>query len=139
MIEATLEHRRRQQARGTAYIRLVVSPAAAATWGSIPDKCTQSPTIVIICAYHCAVPGRNSTRKGISLVDRQRPAHSSMESLDPRIKSLNYLNNILGEDRRQEGRCARGDHAQYTQGTVAECTADNIFMVKNGDGQAPRT
>jgi branched-chain amino acid aminotransferase len=60
-----------------------------------------------------------------------------MECLDPRIKSLNYLNNILAKvEARQAG---VPEAVMLNQsGRVAECTADNIFIVKNSTLKTPR-
>jgi branched-chain amino acid aminotransferase len=131
MIQATLDTIAVNKQRD-AYIRLVVSRGSG-DLGIDPDKCTE-PTIVIICASIALYP-EELYENGISLVTasvRRIP----MESLDPRIKSLNYLNNILGKI---DGKKAGVPEAIMLnhQGTVAECTADNIFMVKNGTVRTP--
>jgi branched-chain amino acid aminotransferase len=60
-----------------------------------------------------------------------------MECLDPRIKSLNYLNNILAKI---EARKAGVPEAVMLNlsGRVAECTADNIFIMRDGKLKTPR-
>jgi len=64
---------------------------------------------------------------GIDPSTRRLPA----DGLDPRIKSLNYLNHILA---RIEANRAGADEAVLlnTQGRVAEGTADNLFIVRDG-------
>jgi branched-chain amino acid aminotransferase len=60
-----------------------------------------------------------------------------MECLDPRIKSLNYLNNILAKIEAKKAGVLEAVMLNH-YGRVAECTADNIFIVKNGDLLTPR-
>jgi len=59
-----------------------------------------------------------------------------MESLDPRIKSLNYLNNILAKIEAKRAGAIEAIMLNR-QGLVAECTADNLFMVKKGTVKTP--
>ena len=60
-----------------------------------------------------------------------------MECLDPRIKSLNYLNNILAKIEASKAGVPEAVMLNH-DGRVAECTADNIFIVKNGDLLTPQ-
>jgi len=118
--------------RRDAYIRLVVSRGYG-DLGIDPAKCA-APTVVIICDSISLYP-QEFYDKGIPLVTasvRRVPA----QCVDPRIKSLNYLNNILGK---LEAKKAGVPEAIMlnTEGYVAECTADNIFMVKHGDLVTP--
>jgi branched-chain amino acid aminotransferase len=52
-------------------------------------------------------------------------------ALNPRIKSLNYLNNILAKIESMQAGCLEALMLNH-KGEVAECTADNIFLVRNG-------
>ncbi len=114
------------------YIRLVISRGPG-DLGIDPAKCRR-PTIVIIADAISLYP-QEVYDKGVSLVTssvRRIP----MESLDPRIKSLNYLNNILAKI---EAKRAGAIEAIMLNrhGLVAECTADNLFMVKKGTVKTP--
>ncbi len=115
-----------------AYIRLVVSRGPG-DLGIDPAKCS-TPTVVIIVTSIALYPPE-FYEKGIALATtsvRRIP----MQCLDPRIKSLNYLNNILAIiDAKKAG--APEGLMLNVQGRVAECTADNIFIVKNGRLKTP--
>ena len=60
-----------------------------------------------------------------------------MECLDPRIKSCNYLNNILAKIEAKRAGVPEAIMLNLN-GRVAECTADNIFITKNGHLLTPR-
>lgn len=115
-----------------AYIRLVVSRGYG-DLGIDPAKCKRS-TVVIIVADIALYP-KEFYEKGIALVTasvRRIPN----DSIDPRIKSLNYLNNILGKlDAKRSG--ALEAIMLNHQGYVAECTADNLFFVSDGWVKTP--
>jgi branched-chain amino acid aminotransferase len=117
-----------------AYIRLVVSRGDG-DLGIDPAKCKR-PTVVIIVAEIALYP-KEFYEKGIALVTasvRRIPN----DSIDPRIKSLNYLNNILGKlDAKRSG--ALEAIMLNHQGYVAECTADNLFFVSDGWVKTPDT
>ena len=114
------------------YIRLVISRGPG-DLGIDPAKCRR-PTIVIIADAISLYP-QEVYDKGVSLVTssiRRIP----MESLDPRIKSLNYLNNILAKIEAKRAGAIEAIMLNR-QGLVAECTADNLFMVKKGTVKTP--
>ena len=109
------------------YIRLLVTRGEG-TLGLDPASCARPSVIIIVADIQLYPP--EYYKKGITLVTastRRIPP----ECLDPRIKSLNYLNNILA---RIEARRAGALEAVMlnTQGFVTECTADNIFLIKGG-------
>ena len=52
-------------------------------------------------------------------------------ALSPRIKSLNYLNNILAKIEGLQAGCIEALMLNH-KGEVAECTGDNIFLVRDG-------
>ncbi len=115
-----------------AYIRLVISRGPG-DLGIDPGNCKQ-PTIVIICAEIKLYP-KALYESGAAIVTssvRRIP----IQCLDPRIKSLNYLNNIMAKiDARRAG--ALEAVMLNHQGRVAECTADNIFFVADGILKTP--
>ena len=126
MTEAILETVRRTGLRD-AYIRPVVSRGPG-DLGIDPRKCPR-PNVVVIVDSIQLYP-EEAYRKGLRMITtstRQRP----VDVLNPRIKTCNYLNNILA---RMEANLVGVDEGLMltTQGYVAECTADNVFVVKSG-------
>jgi len=126
MIKATLDTVAAADLRD-AYIRLVVSRGKG-DLGIDPAKCPK-PTIVIIVGSISLYP-EELYATGISVVTSSIPRIPG-QCLDPRVKSLNYLNNVMAKI---EARRAGVPEALMlnTEGHVAECTADNIFIIKNG-------
>ena len=109
------------------YVRLVVTRGVG-TLGLDPAQ-TSDPQVIIIADRITLYPEEFYTN-GLKLVTvstvRNHPA-----ALSPRIKSLNYLNNILAKI---EGKQAGSIEALMLnhKGEVAECTGDNIFLVRKG-------
>jgi len=110
-----------------AYIRLIITRGIG-DLGLDPRKCPK-PTVIIITDKIKLYP-QEHYEKGLEIVtiSTQRNIH---ESVNPQIKSLNYLNNILAK---VEAINAGVEEAVMlnSEGYVAECTGDNIFIVKNG-------
>jgi len=126
LIEATLDTIRENDLHD-GYIRLLVTRGVGSL-GLSPDSCRR-PSIIIIAATIALYP-ESLYEKGLTLatcsVRRIPPA-----ALSPRIKSLNYLNNILAKIEAQQAGAAEGVMLNE-QGYVAECTGDNLFVIKNG-------
>jgi branched-chain amino acid aminotransferase len=126
MMEATLETIRQNDLHD-GYIRLLVTRGVGSL-GLSPDSCRR-PSVIIIAATIALYPD-SLYEKGLSLatssVRRIPPA-----ALSPRIKSLNYLNNILAKIEAQQAGAAEGVMLNE-QGYVAECTGDNLFVIKKG-------
>jgi branched-chain amino acid aminotransferase len=119
--------------RPDIYVRLVVSRGPG-DLGIDPAKCRSGPSIVIIVDAIALYPDE-VYEKGLALVTssvRRVP----MDSLDPRVKSLNYLNNIMAKIEARNAGCSEAVMLNHA-GRVAECTADNIFVVKNGTLKTP--
>jgi branched-chain amino acid aminotransferase len=115
-----------------AYIRLVVTRGVG-DLGLSPWLCAK-PTVFVIASKISLYPPE-LYENGLSIVTvptrRINPA-----ALPPTVKSLNYLNNILGKiEARQFG--AEEAVMLNDQGYVAECTADNIFIVHRGEILTP--
>ncbi|MFM9994925.1 MAG: branched-chain-amino-acid transaminase [Phycisphaerales bacterium] len=109
------------------YIRLLVTRGFG-TLGLDPRKC---PVPGIICiADQIRLYAPELYEKGMKVVLAKRP-RVPIDCLDPRVKSLNYLNNILAKCEAIDAGC---DEAIMltTDGYVAECTGDNVFWVKGG-------
>ncbi len=122
----------RQNQISNGYIRLIITRGVG-NLGLSPDSCTK-PGVIIIADTISLYPEEHYTN-GLSIVTvptrRIGPA-----SLDPGVKSLNYLNNIM----------AKMEAAQYgaleaimlnDSGYVAECTGDNLFIVHKGKLYTP--
>ncbi|MEO6873836.1 MAG: branched-chain-amino-acid transaminase [Opitutaceae bacterium] len=124
----------RQNGLQDGYIRLVITRGVG-DLGLAPWLCAK-PSIFIIAAKISLYP-KEHYENGLSIVTvptrRINPA-----ALPPTIKSLNYLNNILGKiEAKQFG--ALEAIMLNDQGYVAECTADNIFIVHKGEIVTPAT
>lgn len=126
MTEALLETIRQNHLRD-GYVRLVVTRGVG-NLGLNPEQC-KNPSVIIIVAT-IALYHEDFYRKGLSIVTvatrRSNPA-----ALNPAVKSLNYLNNVMA---RIEANLASADEALMLNdaGNVAECTADNVFVVAHG-------
>src|SRR5216117_2975972 len=126
MTEAVLETIRQNHLRD-GYIRLLVTRGIG-NLGLNPTQC-KYPSVIIIAAT-IALYHENFYRKGLTIVTcatrRSNPA-----SLNPAVKSLNYLNNVMA---RIEANLAGADEALMLNdtGNIAECTADNVFIIKHG-------
>jgi branched-chain amino acid aminotransferase len=115
-----------------AYIRLVVTRGVG-DLGLDPRKC-KVPTIFII-AHKIALYPKEFYQKGLAIVTAA-VRRNFPQALDPRIKSLNYLNNILAKIGAIKAGTEEAIMLTY-EGYVAECTGDNIFIVKNGELVTP--
>ena len=109
-----------------AYIRLIVTRGVG-DLGLDPDKCPQ-PTIIIIADKITLYPPK-FYEEGLEIVTASIRRNYA-EAINPRIKSLNYLNNILAKI---EGKQAGAEEVLMlnAEGYVVECSGDNIFWIKN--------
>ena len=116
-----------------AYIRLVVTRGVG-DLGLDPRKC-KSQTVVIITDKIALYTHQNMYKEGMEIVTvptmRNLP-----EALNPQIKSLNYLNNILAKIEAINAGCEEAIMLD-SLGYVAECTGDNIFVVKKNELHTP--
>ena len=109
------------------YIRLVVSRGEG-TLGLDPNKCPM-PNIIIITDLITLYPDE-FYQNGLEIITA-KTIRNHPGALDPRIKSLNYLNNILAKIEGLAAGCVETLMLNH-QGEVAECTGDNIFIVQDG-------
>lgn len=109
------------------YIRLVVTRGIG-TLGLNPNRCNH-PSVIVI-ADKIALYPEEMYRDGMVIVTvpTTRNLHNA---LNPAIKSLNYLNNILAKIEANNAGCEEAILLN-SEGYVAECTGDNIFIVKEG-------
>ncbi len=109
------------------YIRVVVTRGAG-TLGLDPNRCS-NPQVIIITDY-ISLYSQEYYDNGLEIVtvstQRNHPA-----ALSPRIKSLNYLNNILAKIEGLQAGCIEALMLNH-KGEIAECTGDNIFLVRKG-------
>ena len=125
LVKATVETCRANKLRD-GYIRLVVTRGVG-TLGLNPRTCKKPSVIIIADKIQLYPPEYYERGLDIVTVPTTRNLHSA---LNPAIKSLNYLNNILAKI---EANNAGVEEAVMlnAEGFVAECTGDNLFIVKN--------
>ena len=131
LMRATVETCRENGLRD-GYIRLVVTRGIG-TLGLNPNRC-KNPTVIIIAGKIQLYPAELYERgMDIVTVATTRNLHNAV---NPAIKSLNYLNNILAKI---EANTAGVEEAIMlnSEGYVAECTGDNLFIVKGKTVQTP--
>ncbi|PYJ04439.1 MAG: branched-chain-amino-acid transaminase [Verrucomicrobia bacterium] len=131
VLKAVLETCRRNRLRD-GYIRLVVTRGVG-TLGLNPNRC-KNPSVIVIADKIQLYPAE-FYEQGMAIVTvaTTRNLHNAV---NPAIKSLNYLNNILAKI---EANIAGVEEAILlnAEGFVAECTGDNIFIVKQGQMLTP--
>ena len=117
----------RQNTLRDGYIRLMVTRGIG-TLGLNPNRC-KNPSVIIIADTIQLYP-QELYDKGMAIVTVPTTRNSN-NALNPAIKSLNYLNNILAKI---EANLAGVEEALMlnSAGYVAECTGDNIFILKDG-------
>jgi branched-chain amino acid aminotransferase len=127
MTEALLETIRQNGLR-EGYIRLIVTRGVG-NLGLNPAQCKR-PSIIII-ATTIALYSKEVCETGLTVVTCAT-RRTSPAALNPAVKSLNYLNNVMA---RIEANLAGADEALMLNeaGNVAECTADNVFIIKRGN------
>jgi branched-chain amino acid aminotransferase len=126
MTEALLETIRQNGLRD-GYIRQIVTRGVG-NLGLNPAQCKR-PSIIIIAATIALYP-EEVYRNGLTIVTCAT-RRMNAAALNPAVKSLNYLNNVMA---RIEANLAGADEALMLNdaGNVAECTADNVFIIKKG-------
>ena len=109
------------------YIRLILTRGQGAL-GVDPSTCTDPQLICIVKAV--SLYPAEKLESGLDLVTAsvRRPA---LDSVDPGVKSLNYLNSVLAK---REARLRGADEALLlnARGTVAEVSVANLFVVTDG-------
>lgn len=125
LCRAVVETCRRNRVKD-GYIRLVVTRGVG-TLGLNPNKC-KKPSIIIIAGKIQLYPPEYY-EKGLEIVTvpTTRNLHNAV---NPAIKSLNYLNNILAKIEANNAGCEEAIMLN-ANGYVSECTGDNIFLVKD--------
>jgi branched-chain amino acid aminotransferase len=132
MIEAVTGTVEANRGLSPGYIRLVVTRGAGYL-GLDPRKATNPQIIIIVESITLYPPELYENGLAIVTVSTIR---NHPNALNPRIKSLNYLNNILAQIEAVEAGCFEALMLNH-KGEVAECTGDNIFVVKRGTLKTP--
>jgi branched-chain amino acid aminotransferase len=122
----------RENAKQDGYIRLVITRGAGSL-GLDPHRCSD-PQVIIIVDDISLYPAEYY-EKGLEVVTAS-VIRNHPNALSPRIKSLNYLNNILAKIEAVRAGCQEAIMLNHV-GEVAECTGDNIFLVRHGVLRTP--
>jgi len=109
------------------YIRVLVTRGVG-DLGIDPGLCETAQVIIITDAI--SLYPDEMYEKGLQIITA-KTLRSPPASLDPRVKSLNYLNNILAKVEAKQAGCGEALMLNH-KGEVAECTGDNIFLVRDG-------
>tara|TARA_Y100000588_G_scaffold386027_1_gene480640 strand:- start:354 stop:1223 length:870 start_codon:yes stop_codon:yes gene_type:complete len=131
LIGAVLEAIRRNELKD-GYVRLLVTRGIG-TLGLSPFGCEKATVIII--ADKISLYPEEKYNEGLKLITcstrRTAPA-----ALSPCVKSLNYLNNVMAKVEAIFGDAEEGLMLNE-QGFIAECTGDNIFVIKDGKMKTP--
>jgi branched-chain amino acid aminotransferase len=109
------------------YIRLVVTRGTGPL-GLSPYKCPKPSVIIIACGIQ--LYSEEAYRNGLTVATcaTRRPTH---DTLSPQVKSLNYLNNVMAKVEAIQAGAEEGLMLNE-RGLVAECTGDNVYIVRDG-------
>ncbi|MCM3700349.1 branched-chain-amino-acid transaminase [Paenibacillus macerans] len=126
MEDALVETLRRNELR-SGYIRLIVSRGAG-NLGLDPNRCPKATVVIIV--EQLAIYAEEAYKSGLKAVSVST-RRNVPDALNPKIKSLNYLNNVLVKI--QSNLAGAGEAIMMNaQGYVTEGSGDNIFIIKNG-------
>ena len=131
MTKAVVETCRQNKLRD-GYIRLLVTRGVGSL-GLNPKSCKRPSVIIIAGGIQLYPPELYQKGMEIVTVPTVRNLHSA---LNPAIKSLNYLNNILAKIEANHAGCEEAIMLN-AEGYVAECTGDNLFIIKEGQIMTP--
>jgi branched-chain amino acid aminotransferase len=133
-VQAAMEQTIKANNFTDCYIRLVVTRGAGYL-GLNPNKCPR-PSMIVITDTIELYP-KEMYEKGMSVITAS-VIRNHPNALSPRIKSLNYLNNILAKIEAIDAGVPEAIMLNH-EGNVAECTGDNIFTVRGGTVYTPST
>ncbi|MBF9016625.1 MULTISPECIES: branched-chain-amino-acid transaminase [unclassified Oceanispirochaeta] len=126
-IMETVEEAVRRNKREEGYIRLLATRGKGPL-GISPFTCPRSSLVIIV--EDIQLYPEELYAKGIPIITAATRRLSG-RIFDPRIKTLNYLNNIMAKIEAVDAGCLEAVMLSE-EGYVCECTGDNIFIVKNG-------
>jgi len=133
-LKSAMEETVRTNGFSDCYIRLVVTRGVGYL-GLNPNKCP-TPSVIIIADTIELYP-QEMYSNGMSIITAS-VVRNHPNALSPRVKSLNYLNNILAKIEAADANVPEALMLNQ-EGNVAECTADNIFIVQDGQVLTPGT
>lgn len=116
------------------YVRLVVTRGVGYL-GLNPNKCPKG-TVIVITDTIDMYP-KEMYEKGMAVITAS-VIRNHPNALSPRVKSLNYLNNILAKIEAVDAGVPEAIMLNH-EGNVAECTGDNIFIARDGTLYTPGT
>ncbi len=114
------------------YCRPIVTRGAGSL-GLDPRRCSDPQVIVIVDDITMYPPELYENGMEIATVSTIR---NHPNALNPRIKSLNYLNNIMAKMEGIQAGCLESLMLNH-KGEIAECSGDNIFLIKGGVIRTP--
>ena len=109
------------------YVRLVVTRGTG-PMGLSPYKCAKASVIIIACSIQLYPEAAYQNGLTMATCATRRPMH---DILSPQVKSLNYLNNVMAKVEAMQAGAEEGVLLNE-RGLVAECTGDNLFVVRKG-------
>jgi len=127
-ISAAVVETIRQNGLRDGYVRLVVTRGCG-DLGLNPSLCPKATVFIIASKITLYSPDKYENGLHVITCATRRIAHGA---LSPMVKSLNYLNNVMAKIEAQQAGAGEGLMLNE-QGYVAECTGDNVFIVKNGE------
>ena len=131
-IEIAIRETVKLNERQNGYIRLVFTRGKG-TLGLNPFLCPEATVFIIVEKIKLYTD--EMYKDGMSIIVAERPRVPS-QCLDPKVKSLNYMNNILGKIEAIDAGVLEALMLNI-EGKVAECTGDNIFIIKDGAISTP--
>ncbi|MGL4944266.1 MAG: branched-chain-amino-acid transaminase [Thermoguttaceae bacterium] len=131
-MEAAVNETLRVNGITDGYIRLIVTRGIG-TLGLDAHLCRE-PQVIII-TDHLKLYPHEFYERGLDIITAST-VRTSPASLSPQVKSLNYLNNILAKIEGHQAGCVEALMLN-AKGEVAECTGDNIFIIKRGHLRTP--
>lgn len=117
---------------GDGYIRLLITRGVGPL-GLNPYQCPKAGIIIIASGITLYAAEKYETGLNLITCATRRPTPAA---LSPQVKSLNYLNNIMAKIECIQAGCEEGIMLNE-QGYVAECTGDNVFVIKSGQIYTP--
>ncbi|MCX6855455.1 MAG: branched-chain-amino-acid transaminase [Verrucomicrobia bacterium] len=114
------------------YIRLLITRGVGPL-GLNPYQCPKAGIIIIASGITLYSAEKYETGLNLITCATRRPTPAA---LSPQVKSLNYLNNIMAKIECIQAGCEEGIMLNE-QGYVAECTGDNVFVIKAGQVYTP--
>ena len=116
------------------YVRLVVTRGVGYL-GLSPSKCDKPTTIIITDTI--TMYSKEMYEQGMAVITASL-IRTHPNALSPRVKSLNYLNNVLARIEADDAGVGEAVMLNH-EGNVAECSGDNIFIARDGVIYTPTT